>query len=88
MSEITKALLRAFASLLHPRLLLWPLLMALALWLGVGARILVAGNVWPLALCGLIPVLGFLTPVYGGLAFIHYCLARLTQLREQPVAIQ
>jgi len=41
-----------------------------------------------LALFGLIPVLGFLAPVYGGLAFIHYCLARLAQLRDEPVAIQ
>jgi CysZ protein len=40
------------------------------------------------ALFGLIPVLGFLVPVYGGLAFIHYCLARLAQLREEPVATQ
>ena len=40
------------------------------------------------ALFGLIPLLGFLAPVYGGLAFIHYCLARLAQLREEPVAIQ
>ena len=38
MSEMTKALLRAFASLLHPRMLLlmlWPVLVALALWLGL-----------------------------------------------------
>jgi len=41
-----------------------------------------------LALFGLIPLLGFLAPVYGGLAFIHYCLARLTQLRDEPVATQ
>jgi CysZ protein len=41
-----------------------------------------------LALFGLIPLLGFLAPVYGGLAFIHYCLARLAQLREEPVATQ
>lgn len=41
-----------------------------------------------LALAGLIPLLGFFIPVYGGLAFIHYCLARLTQLREEPVATQ
>ncbi|MCX7142545.1 MAG: EI24 domain-containing protein, partial [Proteobacteria bacterium] len=41
-----------------------------------------------LALFGLIPVLGFFAPVYGGLAFIHYCLARLAQLRDEPVAIQ
>jgi hypothetical protein len=40
------------------------------------------------ALFGLIPLLGFLAPVYGGLAFIHYCLARLAQLREEPVATQ
>lgn len=40
------------------------------------------------ALFGLIPVLGFLAPVYGGLAFIHYCLARLAQLRDEPVATQ
>ena len=40
------------------------------------------------ALFGLIPLLGFLAPVYGGLAFIHYCRARLAQLREEPVAIQ
>ena len=41
-----------------------------------------------LALFGMIPLLGFFAPVYGGLAFIHYCLARLAQLREEPVAIQ
>jgi uncharacterized protein involved in cysteine biosynthesis len=40
------------------------------------------------ALFGLIPLLGFLVPVYGGLAFIHYCLARLAQLRDEPVAAQ
>ena len=40
------------------------------------------------ALFGLIPVVGFLAPVYGGLAFIHYGLARLAQLREEPVAVQ
>ena len=40
------------------------------------------------ALFGLIPVLGLLAPVYGGLAFIHYCLARLAQLRDEPVATQ
>ncbi len=38
------------------------------------------------ALLGLIPLLGFFVPVYGGLAFIHYCLARLAQLRDEPVA--
>ena len=41
-----------------------------------------------LALVGLIPLLGLFAPVYGGLAFIHYCLARLAQLRDEPVAIQ
>ena len=41
-----------------------------------------------LALFGLIPLLGLFAPVYGGLAFIHYCLARLAQLRDEPVATQ
>jgi uncharacterized protein involved in cysteine biosynthesis len=41
-----------------------------------------------LAFAGLIPLLGFFAPVYGGLAFIHYCLARLAQLRNEPVATQ
>ena len=41
-----------------------------------------------LALVGLIPLLGFFAPVYGGLAFIHCCLARLAQLRDEPVATQ
>ena len=41
-----------------------------------------------LALFGMIPLLGFFAPVYGGLAFIHYCLALLTQLRDEPVATQ
>ena len=40
------------------------------------------------ALVGMIPVFGFFVPVYGGLAFIHYCLARLAQLRDEPVATQ
>ena len=37
MSEITKALLRAFASLLHPRMLwlmIWPMLVSLLVWGG------------------------------------------------------
>src|ERR1017187_551470 len=69
MSEITKALMRAFASLLHPRMLLmmlWPVVIALLLWLGLGfgsqaaaslqlqfdqsAAIGWAITVWPLAL--------------------------------------
>jgi len=41
-----------------------------------------------MALAGMIPVLGLLAPVYGGLAFIHYCLARLAQLRDEPVSSQ
>lgn len=40
------------------------------------------------ALVGMIPLLGFFAPVYGGLAFIHYCLARLAQLRAEPAASQ
>jgi CysZ protein len=38
-----------------------------------------------LALIGHIPLVGFLTPVYGGLAFIHYGLARLGELRNEPI---
>ena len=41
-----------------------------------------------IALFGMIPILGFFAPVYGGLAFIHYCLARVAQLRDEPVANQ
>ena len=41
-----------------------------------------------IALFGMIPILGFFAPVYGGLAFIHYCLARVAQLRAEPVATQ
>ena len=41
-----------------------------------------------IALFGMIPILGFFAAVYGGLAFIHYCLARLAQLRDEPVATQ
>lgn len=29
-----------------------------------------------------IPILGFFTPVLAGLAFVHYCLARLSELRN------
>jgi len=39
-----------------------------------------------LAVSGHIPVLGLLMPVYAGLAYIHYCLGRLAQLRAAPVA--
>jgi hypothetical protein len=29
-----------------------------------------------------IPIIGFFTPVLAGLAFVHYCLARLSELRS------
>src|SRR5712671_1757698 len=38
-----------------------------------------------LALIGHVPVLGLLMPVYGGLAFIHYGLERLGELRSAPI---
>ena len=38
-----------------------------------------------LALIGHIPVIGLLMPVYGGLAFIHYGLDRLRELRGEPI---
>jgi len=38
-----------------------------------------------LALIGHIPVVGLLMPVYGALAFIHYCLGRLRELRSEPI---
>ena len=38
-----------------------------------------------LALIGHIPVVGLVMPVYGGLAFIHYGLARLGKLRSVPI---
>ncbi|HEY6240375.1 MAG TPA: EI24 domain-containing protein [Burkholderiales bacterium] len=38
-----------------------------------------------LALIGHIPLVGFFMPVYGGLAFIHYGLARLDELRREPI---
>jgi len=38
-----------------------------------------------LALIGHVPVLGFLMPVYGGLAFIHYGLEHLGELRSEPI---
>lgn len=39
-----------------------------------------------LAFVSYVPVLGFFAPVVIALAFIHYLLARLKQLREQPGA--
>ncbi|HMH18076.1 MAG TPA: EI24 domain-containing protein [Burkholderiales bacterium] len=38
-----------------------------------------------LALIGHIPLVGFFMPVYGGLVFIHYGLARLAELRSEPI---
>src|SRR2546430_10108109 len=38
-----------------------------------------------LPLVGHVPVLGLLMPVYGGLAFIHYGLGRLGELRSEPI---
>lgn len=43
-------------------------------WLGVAV-----------AVAAHVPVLGFFTPVYGGLVFIHYALARLAALRDSPI---
>jgi hypothetical protein len=38
-----------------------------------------------LALIGHIPLIGFFMPVYGGLVFIHYGLARLGELRSEAI---
>jgi hypothetical protein len=38
-----------------------------------------------LSLASHIPFLGFFTPVYAGLAFIHFCLDRLEYLRTAPI---
>jgi len=38
-----------------------------------------------LALIGHIPLVGLVMPVYGGLVFIHYSLARLGELRSEPI---
>jgi CysZ protein len=37
------------------------------------------------ALFGHVPILGFFVPVYGGLAFIHFCLDKLQALRDAPI---
>lgn len=37
------------------------------------------------ALFGHVPLLGLFAPVYAGLAFIHYCLARLREARTAPI---
>jgi hypothetical protein len=39
-----------------------------------------------LALVGQLPFVGLLMPVYAGLVFVHYCLARLREMRGAPVA--
>jgi len=38
-----------------------------------------------LALVGHLPLVGLAMPVYGGLVFIHYGLARLGELRGEPI---
>ncbi len=38
-----------------------------------------------LALIGHVPVLGLFMPVYGGLAFIHFGLSRVGELRSEPI---
>jgi uncharacterized protein involved in cysteine biosynthesis len=40
-----------------------------------------------LALIAHVPVIGFLVPVVAGLAFIHFCLERLAELRRSPVVL-
>ena len=38
-----------------------------------------------LAIVGHVPLIGLAMPVYGGLVFIHYCLARLAEARSEPI---
>jgi hypothetical protein len=38
-----------------------------------------------LAIVGHVPLVGLAMPVYGGLVFIHYCLARLDETRSEPI---
>jgi len=38
-----------------------------------------------LALIGHVPLIGLAMPVYGGLVFIHYSLARLAESRDKPI---
>lgn len=44
-----------------------------------------SGALWGLgmviAVIGYVPLVGFFLPAFGGLAFIHYCLGRLAELR-------
>ena len=55
-------------------------------------REIVGRDRWPLlgvgiavSLAAWVPVLGLFAPVFGGLAFIHYALARLAALRAAPI---
>ena len=41
-----------------------------------------------LSLIAHIPVIGFFVPVIAGLAFIHYCLERLAEMRRSPVVLE
>ena len=111
MERIIAALLKALASLMHPRMLwlmVWPVLPVVlfgyfnqrvfrydALAEHATAAEIAAvirrsrGELFllgvALALIGHIPLVGFFMPVYGGLAFIHYGLARLGELRGEPI---
>src|SRR5262252_6772415 len=38
-----------------------------------------------LAIIGHVPLVGLAMPVYGGLVFTHYCLARLEEARNEPI---
>jgi uncharacterized protein involved in cysteine biosynthesis len=40
-----------------------------------------------LSLLAHIPVIGFFIPVVAGLAFIHYLLERVAELRRSPVVV-
>lgn len=40
------------------------------------------------AIAAHVPLLGFFSPVYGGLVFIHYCLMRLSGMRAVPLTGQ
>ncbi len=70
MNQITRALARAFASLAHPRML------ALMIW---SIAVALLGII--VSLIAHVPVADFM-PVIAGLAFIHYCIERLAELRR------
>jgi CysZ protein len=38
-----------------------------------------------ISIMGHVPVVGFFVPVYGALAFVHYCLDRLQAMRSEPI---